>query len=311
MTQELRIGVISRVSSKTIDTELAREARMRGHTYDRIAFDTVDLTRVERVFEDAKLLTYDVLYYRTSLGPVWARALDRYLKRHGRHAVNLLAGTFPFLADKSSQALTVAAEGVLMPKTLLDTTYSYETIVREIGTPFVAKRKESAQGRDVHLIHSEEEFLETVPKDKSNKYLYQEFIPHEYDCRVHLINGKPVAGYRRMRCKDDFRCNVSLGARMRPLLPGDTKQLYLLAERISGMFGLEMHVVDFMVHKKTNEYYFVEINDNPGWETSDKEATGVDMSARVIDSFEKACELKKRAFVLGRYGTSLPSPLAQ
>jgi RimK family alpha-L-glutamate ligase len=290
MTNTLRIGVISRVSSKTIDIELAREARLRGHSYERIAFDTVDLTQTERVFREAELLTYDVLYYRTSLGSVWARALERYLATYGRRAINLVAVQHPFLADKSMQTLTVSTKGILTPKTLLDSTYTHDTLVSALGTPFVAKRKNSAQGRDVHLIRSEADFVDTIKEKNKNEYIYQEFIPHEYDCRVHLINGKAVAGYRRMRCKDDFRCNVSLGARMEPLLSKDKQALFALAERVAGAFGLELHVVDFMVHKETGQYYFVEINDNPGWEMSDQEATGVNMSAKVIDSFEKEHE---------------------
>jgi RimK family alpha-L-glutamate ligase len=299
MTKELRIGVISRISSKTIDTELAREARLRGHSYDRIAFDTVDLTQTERMFRDAKLLTYDVLYYRTSLGSVWARALERYLATYGRRAVNLVAIQFPFLNDKALQALTVSMAGILTPKTILDATYKYETITQELGTPFVAKRKESSQGKGVYLIHSEDAFRVKVERKDRNKYVYQEFIPHDYDCRIHLIDGKAAAGYRRIHCAEDFRCNVSLGASMEPLSSKDEEVLYPLAERVADVFGLEMHVVDFMVHKETKEYYFVEINDNPGWEMSDMEATGVDMSAKVIDSFEKACELEERSFRVG------------
>ena len=301
MNKKLNIGVISRVKSQTIQTELAREAHLRGHCYTRVVFDEADLTQADATFAKAKLLKYDVLYYRTSLGPVWALALQKYLTRHNRRAINLIAMEFPFLDDKAQQALSAASSGVLTPKTIIDKSYEYASIEAQLGSVFVAKAGISSQGKDVHLIRSKAEFDAFIEKRTKKEYVYQEYMPHDYDCRIHLVDGKAVCGFRRVQNSEDFRCNVSLGACMEPLGAEDQSALFPLANKLSKSLNLQLHVVDFLLNKEDGKYYFVEINDNPGWETSDGEATGVDISALVIDSFERivALENKKKVFELG------------
>jgi glutathione synthase/RimK-type ligase-like ATP-grasp enzyme len=287
MRDKLRIGVISRVRSNTISKELAREARTRGHTYDRIVFNTVAITDAKKEFESARLLGYDILYYRTSLGLVWARELERYLSKHDRSAINLRTVKYPFLGEKIQQTLTVAAAGIRTPKTLVDATGDYQTIAKELGTTFVLKASVSAQGADVHLVHSEQELASYLSTRGTNDYFYQEYVPHDYDCRIHLVGGKAVAAYRRVPVEGDFRCNVSRGACMKELTNNDKATFYPLAEQIAGLFGLDMHVVDFLTSTEDGKYRFIEINDNAGWEVSDGLATGVDMSVLAMDYFEE------------------------
>jgi biotin carboxylase len=287
MKKSLNIGVISRVASPTVNRELAREARLRGHRYTQVVFDQADLTQVDLTFDKAELYKYDILYYRTSLGFVWALALQKYLDRHSLRAIGLTVQEFPFLNSKAQQAISVASAGVLTPKTIFDKTGEYDSIESQLGSVFVAKACKSSQGKDVHLIQSKEQFARFFTDCAKKEYIYQEYIPHDYDCRIHLVDGKAVCGYRRVQTSNDFRCNVSLGASMEPLEERDQANLFPLANKISKLFNLELHVVDFLLNKKDGKYYFVEINDNAGWEQSDTDATGVDMSALVIDSFEK------------------------
>jgi biotin carboxylase len=288
MKKKLNIGVISRVESQTVHRELAREARLRGHTYTIIVFNKADLTNPDLTFDKAELHNYDVLYYRTSLGFVWALALKEYLARHELSIIGMTVDQFPFLNSKSQQAISVASSGVLTPKTIFDKTGEYESIKAQLGPVFVAKACESSQGKDVHLIISKDQYDLFLKECKNKTYIYQEYIPHDFDCRVHLVGGKAACGYRRVQKADDFRCNVSLGAEMESLEVGDESVLFPIANKISKLFNLELHVVDFLLSKKDGKYYFVEINDNAGWEVSDTDATGVDMSALVIDSFEAA-----------------------
>ena len=287
MNNFLRIGVISRVASATVSVELAREAKKRGHQYEQIVFDSCPVAQAEEAFIQAKLLDFDVLYYRTSLGIVWAQALQHYLSKHGKRAINLNAIEFPFLNDKSFQSLAVAKAGILTPQTILDSNNDYKTIVTKVGTPFVAKACNSSQGKDVHLINSPDEFRSFLKTRTKTSYIYQEFISHDYDCRIHLVGGQAAAGYGRVQSSDDFRCNVSLGARMESLDIVEEAILFRLANNVARVFNLELQAVDFLKNTTDGKYYFVEINNNPGWETSDTDATGVDLSAAVIDSFEK------------------------
>ena len=250
-------------------------------------FNFADITNPESVFEDAKLLDYDVLYYRTSIGSIWAQALEKYLAKHRKRAINLDILTHPYRYYKTYQAYVAGKSGVKTPKTILDTTGSYEKISKSLGGTFVVKADISAQGRDVHLVHSEEEFLPYAENQSEKEYFYQEYIPHDFDCRVHMIEGKPVASYRRVPVDGDFRTNVSRGAQMEPVDESMQKDLYPLAEKITQSMELNICAVDFIVRNTDGEYFFTEVNLNPGWELSDQDATGVHMSALVIDYFEK------------------------
>lgn len=292
MNKKLSIGVISRVESQTVHRELAREARLRGHSYTQVVFDKADLTQTNLSFNKAELHKYDVLYYRTSLGYVWSLALQKYLTLNNLSAIGLTVQEFPFLNSKAQQAISVASYDVLTPKTIFDKTDKYESIKSQLGPVFVVKACMSSQGKDVHLIRSKEQFDIFIKECSGKEYIYQKYIPHDYDCRIHLVDGKAVCGFRRVQNSDDFRCNVSLGASMEPLGEIDKTTLFPLANKISKLFNLELHVVDFLLSKENGKYYFVEINDNAGWEVSDTDATGVDMSSLVIDFFEKKAEQK-------------------
>lgn len=290
MKKKLKIGIISRVESKTIERALAQEAERRGHEYTIIPFISGDISNSEAVCEEAGLLDFDVLYYRTSLGYVWAQVLETYLHTHNRRAVNLRYNDHSFLEKKTFQTTKVASAGFVTPKTIIDSTDEYAKLVGELGVPFVAKADTSSQGKDVHLIHTEEEFNEVAATRFEKKIFYQEYIPHDFDCRVHLVGGKAVASYRRLPAGNEFRCNISQGGSMEALSERDKEITYPLAEKIAEVLGLELHVVDFMHSTKDDSYIFTEINSNPGWEVWDEEATGVDMNMLVMDYLEKVAE---------------------
>lgn len=288
MNKKLNIGVISRVESKGFHEGVGREARRRGHNYTRIVFDKADLTQPDLSFDKAELYKYDVLYYKTSLGFVWSLALQKYLARHNLRIIGMTVQEFPYLNSKAQQAISVASIDIPMPKTIFDMTNNYGSIESELGSVFVAKACESSQGKHVYLIESKDQFDLFIQNRTKNEYIYQEYLPHDYDCRINIIGGKAVCGYRRSQNSDDFRCNVSLGAEIEPLGETDRSILFPWADKISKLFNLELHTVDFLLSKKDGKYYFIEVNDNPGWKVSTSGVTGMDLNALVVDSFEEA-----------------------
>lgn len=270
-----------------MEEALPREARARGHTVKRISFETACLNAGDTVFEDTGLLDCDILYYRTSLGYMWSQALERYLEKHGRKAHNLIALEHPYLEKKTYQIMVAVEHGITVPLTILDTTDEYAALVEQLGSPFIAKADVSSQGRNVHMISSPEEFVPIVAGRDEMQYFYQEYIPHTHDCRIHLVEGKAVASYKRIPMKGDFRSNVSRGAEMKGLTEEEKEALYPLAERVAEVFGLDIHVVDFLPRTTDGTYFMAEINSNPGWAKWNMEATGVHMNALVLDYFER------------------------
>ncbi len=214
------------------------------------------------------------------------RYLERYLAEHGRSAVNLDADLYPYRERKTFQATVAHAAGVLVPASRLDTESTYEELAALLGKPFIAKADISSQGRDVFCVDSPEVLKAIRARADTHEFFFQTFIPHEHDCRVHVVGGRAVGGYARVAAKGDFRTNVHLGASMHRLSALHRDALFPLAEQLATKLDLAICAVDFLPHRKTGDVYFGEVNSNPGWCAADAAFTGLDVSEAVIDYFE-------------------------
>jgi ribosomal protein S6--L-glutamate ligase len=86
----------------------------------------------------------------------------------------------------------------------------HQEILKDFHFPLIGKRpRASARGRGVFKIARREE-LEEYLRENPVAYI-QEFLPHERDLRVVLINYSPVLAYWREPRAGDFRANLSRG----------------------------------------------------------------------------------------------------
>jgi RimK family alpha-L-glutamate ligase len=283
----MKIAILAKEKSNTVESELVPVARARGHECAIVTFPAIDISDFDNDPNVQRLLDYDVIYYRTGLGAVGSRFLKEFLAKHGRRAQNLGPGTHACDTQKTYQMLKAARAGVRIAKTVVDSSGSFDVMTSSLGSPFVAKPDQGSQGRGVRLVHSAEEFTDVEALSEDNDYIYQSFIDHTHDYRVHIVGGKAVATYSRVPVDGDFRTNLSRGGSMHQVDDTLKDELYLLAEKINALFGADISAVDFLPSETDGQLYFAEINDNPGWELSDKEATGVDMTALVLDYFER------------------------
>jgi len=115
------------------------------------------------------------------------------------------------------------------------------------------------------------------------------FISHDFEYRVHIMNGEVLCIWKKAPLAGDFRSNEAQGGAM---LTGDdiyTTTLTELSKKVHRVLGFDIFVADFMLDRNTNTFYFTEINLNPGWGQSDLAATGVDIIGLTADYFEKIC----------------------
>jgi ribosomal protein S6--L-glutamate ligase len=104
------------------------------------------------------------------------------------------------------------------PRTRFYLQREFARIEKDFSFPFVAKiPRASARGRGVFKIDNPDELEQYLAKTKT-AYV-QEFIPHERDLRVILINYEPVLAYWRCRPPDDFR---TLPAAASSMMSGST-----------------------------------------------------------------------------------------
>ncbi len=121
--------------------------------------------------------------------------------------------TYLYADEKIKQTTLFYMLNVPHPRTRIYYRLHHKDILNHFHYPFVGKLpRSSARGRGVYLIGNLEQ-LDAYLEQTKIAYI-QEYIPHERDLRVVLINHQPVIAYWRIRAPDDFRTNLSQGGRI-------------------------------------------------------------------------------------------------
>lgn len=156
--------------------------------------------------------------------------------------------------NKMLTHLSLANQGVKMPLTIAGPlNYSGEisldfvkNLERELSFPLVAKDSYGSMGKNVFLVHDEEELIEFEKSHHSNERLYQEFIASSFghDYRLIVIGGKFVTGMKRENKNGDFRSNIAQGASGEKIEIPETYKLF--AEKTAKSLHLDYCGIDLM-----------------------------------------------------------------
>ena len=112
--------------------------------------------------------------------------------------------------DKLKQTTLFNMLGFPHPLTRFYYRRHHGEVLKDWSFPFVAKKpRASAQGRGVFKIERREQ-LEAYLRSNPLAYI-QEWIPHERDLRVILVNYDPILAYWRTRKRENFKTNVYQG----------------------------------------------------------------------------------------------------
>jgi len=182
--------------------------------------------------------------------------------------------------DKYLATAKLQAAGLLVPPTVVcqtaaDGLAAFETL----GGDVVVKPLFGGEGRGITRV-SDVAIARRVftSLEQIGAVLYvQQFIPHDgVDWRL-LVIGDEVLGMKRIN-PDDWRTNISLGARPAPLEV--TAELAQLARRAAAAVGATVAGVD-LLPARDGRLYAIEVNAVPGWRALG-EVTGVDVAERVL-----------------------------
>jgi len=129
--------------------------------------------------------------------------------------------TYLYADEKIKQTTLFYMLGIPHPRTRVYYRLHHQDILKDFQFPFVAKIPRcSARGRGVFKIETREA-LEGYLEFRNIAYI-QEYLPHERDLRVVLINYQPVLAYWRIPCPGDFRSNLAQGGTIRfDNIPGE------------------------------------------------------------------------------------------
>jgi len=121
--------------------------------------------------------------------------------------------TYLYADEKIKQTTLFQMLGISHPRTMVYYHLHHQDILKDFTFPFVAKIPRcSARGRGVFKIDNRNQLGEYLALVRV-AYI-QEYLPHERDLRVVLINYEPALSYWRIRSPGDFRTNLSQGGKI-------------------------------------------------------------------------------------------------
>jgi ribosomal protein S6--L-glutamate ligase len=163
--------------------------------------------------------------------------------------------TYLYADEKIKQSTLFNMLSLPHPRTRVYYPRHHKDILKDFAFPFIAKlARASAQGRGVFKILDEAQ-LQTYLALTKVAYI-QDYLPHERDLRVILINYQPLLAYWRRRRPEEFRTNVSQGGSIHfDRIP--TKALQL-AQEAARKCRLNDVGFDLIEHQDT--WYLIEAN---------------------------------------------------
>jgi ribosomal protein S6--L-glutamate ligase len=121
--------------------------------------------------------------------------------------------TYLYADEKIKQTALFNLAGIPHPRTRIYFHLHYGEILKDFAFPFIAKLpRNSSQGRGIFKIEDLQGLQEYL-RLTGVAYI-QEYIPHERDMRVILINYRVVLAYWRERSPDTFKTNIFQGGRI-------------------------------------------------------------------------------------------------
>jgi ribosomal protein S6--L-glutamate ligase len=183
--------------------------------------------------------------------------------------------------DKFLASSRLAAAGVPTPSTVAcETAEQAMDAFSKLGGDVVVKPLFGSEGRGIIRVGDPDlAYRAFTTLERLGAVIYQQrFIPHEgFDVRALVLDRRVVAAMRRTS-RDDWRTNVSRGARAEPVCLSEREQE--LALSAADAVAAPLAGVD-LLPARDGCCYVLEVNAVPGWRALAK-ATGTDIAQTII-----------------------------
>ena len=187
--------------------------------------------------------------------------------------LNKSAFSHILIGDKQYQQEQVA---IVNPSIFIKT-YNKKTIDQSISMPVIAKPSDGSCGKGVVLLSDIESILKTP-----DNYIFQPFIKNDGDWRVVVIGGKSVSAIKRLGNTTKATNNLATGSfALKENDPQILESIYKVAEIAANSLHFDYVGIDVIKDMNTEQYYFLESNERPTFETS-QILTGVNIAQKII-----------------------------
>lgn len=160
--------------------------------------------------------------------------------------------------DKIKTYQMLGSKNIPIPKTIFaPKTFGFDInqefiaeVIKILSFPFIIKEAFGSFGEQVYLIHNDTELYDCLNKVNGKPFMFQQFIHTSYgtDLRLQVIGDQVVAAMKRSS-ENDFRANVTSGAKMEPYKPNETE--IKLAIEATKAIGADFAGVDLLFGETT------------------------------------------------------------
>lgn len=213
----------------------------------------------------------------------FALAVLRQLERLGVYVCNN-ASSIETVKDKLHIHQILAHSNLPTPKTMLvKFPIDIEVVRKEIGYPLLLKNITGTEGKGIHLIEREDQFLDIMDflegAGGATNIILQEFIKTSYgkDLRVFVLGGRVIGCMQRIS-KEGFKANFSRGGDVAPYEL--TPLIEWLATETARLVGLDIAGIDLLFDG--DEFRICEANSSPGFLGLEK-VIGFTVAEQILD----------------------------
>ncbi len=264
----LAVGINISVEDRGL---IQKKLGLKNITLDFASIKDIIFTIIDGVIEveikGKDLKRYDHVWIQSG----WKTTQLAYLLHLYLKSQNIPHNRTSKQSTKLSDMFSLASKGIPVPNTFFHNGLKIDSgnvldIEKICKLPCIYKTLFGSLGSNVFLIDREEDIKQTIRENKKyNRYLFQEYIPNDFDFRVVIANGKSSSVCKRTRVEDRFRNNVSLGAKEEFIKVKDVSNDILdLAIRAAKALKLNWAGVDIVTDKDTGLNYVLEVNRRPG-----------------------------------------------
>ncbi|MBI2356796.1 hypothetical protein HYV12_01970 [Candidatus Dojkabacteria bacterium] len=210
-----------------------------------------------------------------------AVAVKNYLDFHGVYTTYVENSS-----SKLTDLMSFVLEGLICPDSYYIENSKLLSNIKRIedtcGYPMIMKDSKGCGGENAEYISSREELVESINKRKVDiKYIFQRFIPNNYDWGILVANNEVVSGERSSPKKGEFRNNSKVGATEDFVtveeIPQNVKDIAINASKA---LGLDWSRSDIVIDKNTGLPYLLEVNRFPGITVDSTEVSGATLFLR-------------------------------
>ncbi|HRN85989.1 MAG TPA: hypothetical protein PK863_01550 [Candidatus Dojkabacteria bacterium] len=182
--------------------------------------------------------------------------------------------------SKLTDQIIFALNNISIPNTFFiddeDISSHIDTIEDVCKYPLIIKDITGSGGRLSALVSNREQLLDKYKElPKRKKYLFQQFIPNDYDWGILIVNGKAVSAEKSFSIQGEFLNNACNGAKEVFVEMNEVPQHIIdMAIKSTKLLKLNWARADIVIDKKTNKAYIMEVNRCPGISTGSSEVIG-------------------------------------